>query len=698
MKIIAPRKKLWLISCFLFAWPLFAQKNNFILIGSDGGLTGFDYQGNPVLFREAGAVRKITHAQGVWAILAGDGIFVSTDMHNWERRVGSLPEKTIKFFYNGKKTFLPVLQDIKDLKIHPENANIMVCATKDAVYLSRDQGRKWTSLGAPQYRTNGIKAVAAAMLPINGVSTLTVFLTHSVYGLYYIHPDLPKSGWTELSNGLEKLETTNNADEVSDIAVIPGREIYTSQTFRRRIYRLDWNKKLHIPLWSDNASQFGTVDSLAAGSDSIRFVMDGGIAEIDSGGKMRTRSDLLAGIRSIKIKTKPRCAALFDSLRRNELVILNELWLIDSDPGNYPKTVEGKEGLYLPVNHALDSNRLETYFQLFESRKLNMVVIDMKDDYGRLRFTPNNPAITEKGRVVRPVDIDSLLANFKKRGIYAIARIVVFKDPALAAKENNKYAVWDKSNNRQWQGYFDRTQNMGTGIPKDSNYEHFILKSSEPGKEILRTMYDEHWVDPYCEEVWDYNAAVASELYERGFNEIQFDYIRFPTDGDNLYNARYRWQENNMDMESAILSFLCHIRTNVKAPISIDIYGANGWYRTGARTGQEVELLAPWVNAISPMFYPSHFEQDFLAQSPADMRPWRIYYLGTMRTRQISRGQIVVRPYVQAFYLNVSYDRKYYNAEYIRKEIVGVHDAGNPGFIYWNNGGRYEDIPRPQDF
>jgi hypothetical protein len=148
-----------------------------------------------------------------------------------------------------------------------------------------------------------------------------------------------------------------------------------------------------------------------------------------------------------------------------------------------------------------------------------------------------------------------------------------------------------------------------------------------------------------------------------------------------------------MDMESAILSFLRHIRSRVKAPISIDIYGANGWYRTGARTGQEVELLAPWVDVICPMYYPSHFEQNFLAHAPEELRPWRIYYHGTLRTARIGRGQIIVRPYVQSFYLNVSYDRRFYGPEYVIRQVQGTREAGRGGLTYWNNIGRYEEIP-----
>jgi hypothetical protein len=695
-----------------------------LLVGGDGGLFSLDWPGAAKPLWTGGSVRKIVSAKdadnnAVWMILGSEGIAVSRDLQNWESRSQGLPVKTIKNFQSGKKTFLSMTQEIKDLEVNPADSDIMVCATKDRVYLSRNQGRSWSSLGAPPYRTNGIKAVAAAYMPTSpggggGSGVLTVFLSHSTYGLFYIQPDRAGAQWTEINDGLEKLETTDNADEVSDIAVVPGAaaEIYVSQTFRRRIYRMNWHQKKFSLVWSDDTARFGTVDSLDAGRTSLRFVQEGMIAEIGyaagGGAAARTRPELPDLIRRAAKDLDPNCVVIREKNTGAEPVVLSELWLLDAaDPSGPAKPAAGnaqsgnraaaadREGLYLPVNHAMDSGSLKPYLDVIAERGLNMIVIDMKDDYGRLRFTPRDQAISEKGRVFRPLDIDSLLLNLKKRGIYAVARVVVFKDPVLAAKAGGKYAVWDGRNNRPWAGYYDTRQKQGTGIPEKSNYESEILPADEPGYEVLRTFYDERWVDPYSEEVWEYTAAVAQELYGRGFDEIQFDYIRFPTDGANLGDARYRWQENGMDMESAMLSFLRHIRSRVKAPISIDIYGANGWYRTGARTGQEVELLAPWVDVICPMYYPSHFEQDFLAQNPPDLRPWRIYFQGTLRTARIGRGKIIVRPYVQAFYLNVSYDRKYYNSDYVRREVEGVRDAGRGGLTYWNNSGRYEDIPIP---
>jgi hypothetical protein len=413
------------------------------------------------------------------------------------------------------------------------------------------------------------------------------------------------------------------------------------------------------------------------------------------------RQDIENTIRNSPGDGKLNCIALLETRpysARAEIRSLSELWLLEEKPllssalTSGSRAAAGREGLYIPVNHAMDPASLKPYMDIIEKRKLNMAVIDMKDDNGRLRFTPN-PSMTNLGRVFRPVDIDEFLKTMKARGIFTVARIVVFKDPEAARKDDGKYAVWDGQNNKAWEGYYDVRRRKTTDPETNPVLVTEILPADDPDFEILRTWYDEKWADPYSEVVWDYNVSVAEELCRRGFDEIQFDYIRFPTDGINLENARYRWRESGMDMDSAILSFLRHARSRISAPISIDIYGANGWYRTGARTGQEVELLAPYVDVICPMYYPSHFEQNFLAQDPPELRPYRIYYQGSLRTHIIARGQVIVRPWAQAFYLNVSYDRKYYSAGYVRLQAEGVRAAGNGGLTYWNNSGRYDDIP-----
>ena len=259
-----------------------------------------------------------------------------------------------------------------------------------------------------------------------------------------------------------------------------------------------------------------------------------------------------------------------------------------------------------------------------------------------------------------------------------LLRVLSFLKTAIYTnKKNGAYAVWDAKNNVPWLGIRDFEK-----IPAEN----------DKAEQIKTVFYDEYWVDPYSEEVWEYNTAIAKELIRRGFDEIQFDYIRFPTDGRNIRDTRYRWQDSGMDMESALISFLSYARKNIDAPIGIDIYGANGWYRSGTRTGQDVELMARYVDVICPMFYPSHFEQDFLAYTPIIERPYRIYFYGTYRNTVIARSQVLVRPWVQAFYLNVSFDRRFYDKNYVLRQIFGVRDAADSGYMYWNNSGRYGDL------
>jgi hypothetical protein len=660
-----------------------------MITGTDEGLFYIDTAGKTEALWTGGSVKKILNIPGeteTWVIVGSEGVLVSTDLRNWVKRNNGLPVKTIKVYENGSKSFLPMVQEIKDLEINPANSQIMVCATNNSAYLTRDQGRSWTNLGGLTYQTNGIKAVAVANLP-----ELTVFLSHSVYGIHYIRPNTAGSRWTEMIEGIEKLESTDNPNEVSDIAVFNNPpEIYISQSFIRRIYKLDWNRKRFNRIWSDN-SPFGMVDSLSPGNNSLYFLQEGTAASINlSNNLMQKQPEIRDAVKRIP-SIKPNCAVIEGESQK---IILSELWLLDEPRDLSNNIAANKEGLYLPVNHAMDSSSLRPYLETIQRAGLNMIVIDMKDDYGRLRFTPNNPLISERGRVFRPLDIDEFLKDMKQHGIYTVARVVVFKDPVLAARDNNRYAVWDGRNAKPWVGYVDERRRKTTITAQERRNElNQFFPANDPEFEIVRSFYDERWVDPYSEVVWDYTAALSLELHERGFDEIQFDYIRFPTDGVNLGDARYRWQEDGMDRESAILSFLRHIRSRIDAPISIDIYGANGWYRTGARTGQEVELLAPWVDVICPMYYPSHFEQYFLAQNPPELRPWRIYYHGTLRTDRIGRSQVIIRPYVQAFYLNVSYDRVHYNEDYIIREIQGVREAGSGGFTYWNNSGRYSDIP-----
>ncbi|MGL4985624.1 MAG: putative glycoside hydrolase [Treponemataceae bacterium] len=673
-----------------------AGTNNFLLVGTEDGLYKIENEQKIPLWTE-GSVKKIIQTN-VWYILTSKGIFKSNDLITFVDCNQGLPINVIKEYDNGKKSFKENVQSLKDLETHPSDPNILVTATKDAVFLSKDAGNSWKNIGSNS-RTAGIKAVAIASLPnqTTGELELVAFISHAIYSLGYCKPDAKKIEWIDIENGFELMDTSKFVDEASDILTvsIPNEngnnttKIYVSQTFRPRIYELDWKTISGKLLWK-GADPAAVVDGLHYINNALFFTTYGGFTKLD----LKTLTSQEYSKKNIvgtheKILDKANCAVLFSG---KDEYFLSELWLTNPQKitSKYIDIIKNRTGLYIPVNQIISDNGLNRFMSIMNKNKLNSAVIDMKDDQGLLRYTSKDPLVTQMGsKSSYSVDLEKVVKKMKDDNKYLIARIVVFKDKSLYQYAEGKYAVQDRASKKPWQGI---NRYVDEEIEEVVNDE--VVKT-KTGKSVP-LMYEEYWVDPYSEKVWEYNIAIAKELIARGFDEIQFDYIRFPTDGLNLHQASYPYREHNMDMESALISFLSYARKNIQAPIGIDIYGANGFYRSGTRTGQDVEMLAQFVDVILPMFYPSHFEQDFFAQTPAEERPYRIYYYGSFRNAVIARNKVVVRPWTQAFYLNVSYDRAHYNEDYVEKQVYGIRDSINNGYLHWNNSGRYDDIrPHP---
>jgi len=334
---------------------------------------------------------------------------------------------------------------------------------------------------------------------------------------------------------------------------------------------------------------------------------------------------------------------------------------------SFQKTAMDKFGIYLNGISA-SGESLTAHLDFLEEKGLNSLVIDMKDDRGNITYNSELDMPKEIGALKAWFSLEDLLEEAHKHGIYVIARIVVFQDPKLYAFQENKYAVWMSSDTGPWGNIFEITD-------------------SETGE----TSFDqrEFWVDPYCADVWDYNISIAEELEEKGVDEIQFDYIRFPTDGD-LSLIKYRFRKPGMSKTDAIESFLKIAAERITIPISIDIYGFNGWYRMGNWNGQDIEIIARYADVICPMLYPSHFPRNFLKEIPYLERAEILYKRGTMRAQSIVEGRALIRPFVQAFLIGneLAFDEPDY-WEYLVKQLNGVVSAGNPGFTLWNSSNRY---------
>ena len=670
-----------LLIVLLFATAMSVHAQDFLLAGTQDGL----YRLNSVSAQkiwDTTAVRKIIRSGNTWFFLTDNGIAQSDTLTQFEYINDGLPIKVIKKISDGEKSFIKKPQMLKDLEAHPSRPGIIITATNSAVFLSEDGGRHWRNLGC-HTPVNGLKAVCVLDLPdAQGNPQLTVLASHSIYGAAWKQPSVSDK-WKPLSEGL--VPGPESDEEISDIVVYTHQqkqEVYAAQTFTGKLYQLDWPTKRFnaVSDWTDSIAGARCIDGLSPAAMSIVGTKNGGLFEIPLV-LPAPAPDRLKGIELTlkRIASKPLSAWIPQRMTRlGKAVSLSELWLFDEGDKtrktDYLRRATGRKGVYLPAHQARTAAGLQRYFDMLEQNKLDTLVIDMKDDFGFVRYDSQDEEIQAVGAVRPFIELEDFTAKAKERNVYLVARIVVFKDKQLYRYRKNSYAVKDKSGN-PWQGY------------------KTVDETTEP--------IEEYWVDPYNENVWKYNTTIAQELIRRGFDEIQFDYIRFPTDGENLYAARYPAQEQGMDKESAIMSFLAYAREKIHAPISIDIYGANGWYRTGARTGQEVEVLADYVDVICPMFYPSHFRQSFLAQKPAEERPYRIYQQGSYRNKIIAHNKVIIRPWTQAFYIPVSYDKKYYNEDYVQRQIIGIKDSIDEGYAYWNNSGRYADIrpdglPLPQ--
>ena len=693
--------------------------SGYILAGSESGLYKINAGKTAIPLWQGGKVSKILRVEDKnsrkiqWYFLTTQGILTSSDLSVFEFRNDGLPFLTIKQYDGASTSFLKQPAQLKDLSVHPTKPNILVTATKDYVYITYDGGLSWKSIGSTSTSTSGIKAVAVcdmnkigsgrpaiqkedgSTLPaVPPETNLVVFMAHTIFGFSYCMPTATKPAWKDCNGGFENMKTQSYPDEIADILPVvfsdangfPVTEIFVSQSYLPRIYRFDWESERGELLYAGK-EPVETIDALFWDGTKLLYTHPGEIAAYNP---VTKSSDFVP----------PEYTAWKDSfsaLGKNDTLYsawipnaagekkagltLGELWLLYPDDVNnkYAEKALDRKAIYVQAHKLMTKSGIEQYKKIIKDNKLDAMVIDMKDDYGLIRFEAKDPLIQEKGYVSKyRIDLDTFVPMMKEQGIYLVARIVTFKDKNLAGYGKKQYAVWDKALNRPWLGI--------------SGYEKVKDESGNETGETKTLYYDENWVDPYSPEVWEYNVHIAQELIARGFDEIQFDYIRFPTDGKNMANAQFRWRSEGMDKESALVSFLRYARANIDAPIGIDIYGANGWYRSGTRTGQDVELLAEYVDVVCPMFYPSHFEQSFLTYSPASERPYRVYYYGTYRNTVIGRNKLIIRPWVQAFYLNVSYDRTWYNKNYVTQQVYGVRDSVNRGYMYWNGVCRYDDI------
>ena len=441
------------------------------LIGTDTGLFKILPSGIADPLWTEGKVERILRTQAKWFFVTEKGIYSSLDLKEFTQHNIGLPSLIVKNYENGNKEIVQKMPLLKDLCADPLNPDILVTATKDEVFITRDGGLSWKSLGSASNYTSGMKAVAVSHMPVYGKNgeiestEVVVFMSHPIYGFSYCRADEKKPKWIDVSAGFSAMKSLTQVDEISDILPVLCRdsvgsiyaEIYLSQSFIPNIYRFDWRTKKAEKIYQGE-NPCDAIDGLCQNGSNLIFSTVGKIlslsletrevSEISSFNSWR--ENLTAAGDTINSAFVPKSIS---QLGTN--VTLNELWLLNPETilSPWAYLANKKKSIYASVYQLRNSAGIEKYKKIVSDNKLNSVVIDMKDDYGLLRFEPNSQLLKQKGKVTQyKINLEQVVSEFKKDGAYLIARIVVFKERDVASDDKGKDGVWNSTTNAPWIG------------------------------------------------------------------------------------------------------------------------------------------------------------------------------------------------------------------------------------------------------
>ena len=309
-------------------------------------------------------------------------------------------------------------------------------------------------------------------------------------------------------------------------------------------------------------------------------------------------------------------------------------------------------GVYIPFGLLTSRQRTLAILDMISSTELNAVVVDVKGDRGWLAYASDLPLAKELNVSVKGImDIGEFLDICHRQDIYAIARLVVFKDNPLAHGKTD-------------------------------------LAVKQADDSVWLDLEELGWANPFHQEVWDYNIGIAKEVAQLGFDEVQLDYVRFPSDG-NLDQIAYEEKDTPEAKTTAIRTFITQMREALEPYdvfLSVDVFGLTLVVepQSGMGIGQRVIDIAPQVDYLCPMVYPSTFISGNMGIANPALHPYEVVAESLRRGMALTLTRI--RPWLQAYsFGGVKYGLVHQNAQRRAAETVGAD-----GWTFWNAGGRYD--------
>ena len=375
---------------------------------------------------------------------------------------------------------------------------------------------------------------------------------------------------------------------------------------------------------------------------TIEDIKGAGQVKVSFKGKTDKGAVVMVGKEKLRVDANGNFSGTGTTSRANSLKIA-ATDAAGNEAATYVVTQKQKaaKGAHVSIYIASSDSDMAKMIGLVKRTELNALQVDLKDESGQIGFPLDNTVAKKVGSTTDYIKLDSIVDTMRYQDIYTICRIVVFKDPKLA-KGRPDLAVQDKAG-----GVWAKGQ----------------------------------WLDPYSKEVWDYTLAVATAAAKAGFNEVQFDYVRFPSDG-NTSTCLYPHQDSRQPGE-VIDGFLAYAREKL-APynvfISADMFGLTASKQGEMGIGQDVKSVAGRVDYISPMVYPSHYNPGEYNIKNPESNPGDIVGKSLEDFKKVmAGGPSELRPWLQDFSLKVSY-----TPDMVRRQIDACERAGVKQWLLWD--------------
>lgn len=343
------------------------------------------------------------------------------------------------------------------------------------------------------------------------------------------------------------------------------------------------------------------------------------------------------------------------SLQPEQVPIVEPEIPVETKPlATHITTPTNVRALYMSAWVASTPSIRQKIIDLADSSEINAVVIDIKDATGRVSFLVDDPTVSDTGSPKDLIkNISELIQTLHDKNIYVIGRISVFQDPYLTQKKP-EWALKTKSTGAIW---------------KDRKGLSFL--------------------DPTKEDVWDYVTALAQESYAKGFDEINFDYIRFPSDG-NIKDIAY--PTSIASKADAIRLFWEHIHQVMTLeshiPTSADVFGLTTEATDDMGIGQVLENALPNFDFVAPMIYPSHYPEGYQGFANPATKPYEVVTIamkkGVARAAALGMDASKFRPWIQDFNMGATY-----TAGMIKDQIRALHEQGIDSYMVWDPANTY---------